>query len=145
MRVSPLQVWNTSLFMSNVSFKSSANTRLFWSRIALRVNDSVFSLSIYNWRQNKLRQLATEHTGNDTFTVCKENVQKVRFRDTPPSPTIINFVPLSTRLVENRKTQHCLGDAGEGTIFAPSLKPILKDKSVSTILTPTVALATKRE
>ena len=49
-------------------------------------------------------------------------VQKVRFRDTPPSPTLINVVPLSTRLVENRKTQHCPGGAGEGAICAAELE-----------------------
>ena len=49
-------------------------------------------------------------------------VQKVRFRDTPPSSTLINVVPLSTRLIENRKTQHCPGGAGEGAICAPTLK-----------------------
>ena len=66
--------------------------------------------------------------------------QKVRFRDTPPSSTLINVVPLSTRLVENSKTRHCLGGAGEGAICAPSLKSTLKDKSVSTILTPIVCM-----
>ena len=52
----------------------------------------------------------------------RKRVQKVRFRDTPPSPTLINVVPLSTRLVENRKTQHCPGGAGEGAICAAELE-----------------------
>ena len=84
-----------------------------------------------------LRQLPTEHTGNDT--VCKKTCSKSMFPDTPPSPTLINVVRLLTRLIGNRKkTQHCPGGAGEGAIFAPSLKSTLKDKSVSTILTPIV-------
>ena len=70
----------------------------------------------------------------------RKPVQKVRFQDTPPSPTLINVVPLSTRLVENRKTQHCPGGAGEGAICALSLKSTLKDESVSTILTPIVCM-----
>ena len=72
-------------------------------------------------------------------------VEKVRFRNTPPSPTLIIVVPLSTRLVENRKTQHCPGGAGEGAIFEPSLKSTLKDKSVSTILTPIVGSSSSVE
>ena len=45
-------------------------------------------------------------------------VQKVRFWDTPPSPTRINVVLLSTRLVENRKKNTTLSrGCGEGTIF----------------------------
>ena len=80
------------------------------------------------------------HWQRNIHCLQRKLVQKVRFRDTPPSPTLINVVALSTRLVENRKTQHCPGGAGEGAIFAPSLKSTLKDKSVSTILTPIVCM-----
>ena len=67
------------------------------------------------------------HWQRNIHCLQRKLVQKVRFRDTPPSPTLINVVPLSTRLVENRKTQHCPGGAGEGAIFARSLKSTLKD------------------
>ena len=42
---------------------------------------------------------------------------------------------------KQKKTQHCPGGAGEGAIFAVSLKSTLKDKSVSTILKPIVCLS----
>ena len=38
-----------------------------------------------------------------------------------------------------KKRYICPGGAGEGAICAPSLKSTLKDKSVSTILTPIAA------
>ena len=62
------------------------------------------------------------HWQRHSHCLQRKRVQKVRFRDTPPSPTLINVVPLSTRLVENRKTQHCPGVAGEGAICAAELE-----------------------
>ena len=81
--------------------------------------------------QNKYLQSATKlvetvanraHWQRHIHCLQRKLVQKVRFRDTLPSPTLINVVPLSTRLVENRKTQHCPGGAGEGAICAAELE-----------------------
>ena len=72
---------------------------------------------------------------------AKKTCPKSMFRgypSPPPPSTLINVVPLSTRLVQNRKTQHCPGGAGEGAICVQSLKSTLKHKSVSKILMPIV-------
>ena len=77
------------------------------------------------------------HWQRHIHCLLRKLVQKVRFRDTPPFPTLINVVPLSTRLVENRKKHNIVpGVRGKGAIFAPSLKSTLMHKRVSTILTP---------
>ena len=78
------------------------------------------------WVQSATKLVETvanrAHWQRHIHCLQRKLVQKVRFRDTPPSPTLINVVPLSTRLVENRKTQHCPGGAGEGAICAAELE-----------------------
>ena len=87
-------------------------------------SDSLVSFANYLQSATKLVETVANgaHWQRHIHCLQRKRVQKVRFRDTPPSPTLINVVPLSTRLVENRKTQHCPGGAGEGAICAAKLE-----------------------
>ena len=104
----------------------------FWTLYALH------SVHFYLQSATKLVETVANraHCQRHIHCLQRKLVQKVCFRDTPPSPTLINVVPLSTRLVENRKKHNIV--LGVRAIFTPSLKLTLKDKSVSTILTPIV-------
>ena len=103
-----------------------------------------FRLDLQWWQQflqsatKLLRQLPTEHTGNDTFIVCKENLSK-RYVFSLPHP---NQCCTAVDKARRKQQKHNIvpGVRGRGAICAPSLKSTLKDKSVSTILMPIVCM-----
>ena len=137
-----VECWREFLLRSKVNRPISVSCSKISDRFSIQFLSSPGHLVLKLQSATKLVETVSNraHWQRHIHCLQRKLVQKVRFRDTPSSPTLINVLPLSTGLVENRTTQHCPGGAGEGAICAPSLKSTLKYKRVSTILTPIVCM-----